>query len=44
MGDDELNESAVLRLAEFWYDNYGPYRGSYAMHASRAFKNSETQW
>ena len=44
MGDDELNEVAVLRLAEHWYDNFGPYRGSYAMHATRAFKNSDTQW
>lgn len=39
-----LTEDEVQRLAKDWYENYGPYRGTYEYRPMAAFRTSETEW
>ncbi len=41
---EELTEEQAMAKAEEWYNICGPYRDSYKMTATKAYRNSISDW
>lgn len=39
-----LDADQAQQLAKVWYEQHGPYRGSYELQPLAAFRNTDTEW